>query len=309
MVCVIEVALAPAQRQREGVRRGYFFAIVKGAPSLLGRRCVQKAAPADLFCAGSGNGGCQVKWFKHTSSIARTDPGFAHLLASGGLEAWGFCWRIHEIVGEMWSPDAEPALTLPVRAWCQQLGVHRNRFEKLLKIAKSCGVLAIKPQQNPKFAGGMSADTLTLVCPKLLDWQDEYSRKSGRTPDSVTRRRRTKEEEKDQDQANDQRSKVGVSRRNGSSKSPDTVGLQPDLVRSFAERMAEATGDSGFLRNGTLKAIGEILAAGRADDLDAEVDHVCKDQDPTLAEARGFAWVREPAPYMQAALSRLRKTQ
>ncbi len=92
-----------------------------------------------------------------------------------------------------------------------------------------------------------------------------------------------------------------------SSESPEIVGLQTDLVRRFAERMAEATGDSSFLRNGTLKAIGEILAAGRADDLDAEVDHVAKDQDPTLAEARGFAWVQEPAPYMQAALSRLRR--
>jgi len=107
------------------------------------------------------------------------------------------------------------------------------------------------------------------------------------------------------DQSNDLSDHL-ISGAQNSSESPDIVGLQSQTIRSMASRMVEATGDASFERPGTLRAIGEILRAGRGEDLDAEVDHVAKDQDPALAAARGAAVVQEPARYMQSALKRLR---
>ena len=71
--------------------------------------------------------------------------------------------------------------------------------------------------------------------------------------------------------------------------------------------MVEATGDASFERPGTLRVIAEIVAGGGADELDAELDHVAKDQDPALAAARGTTVVQDPTRYMQSALGRLRR--
>jgi len=92
-----------------------------------------------------------------------------------------------------------------------------------------------------------------------------------------------------------------------SPESPDIVGCQSTMIRSLASRMVEATGDASFERPGTLRVIAEIVAGGGADELDAELDHVAKDQDPALAAARGTAVVQDPTRYMQSALGRLRR--
>ena len=89
--------------------------------------------------------------------------------------------------------------------------------------------------------------------------------------------------------------------------SPDIVSFQPSEIRLIADRMVEATGDESFGAPRSLRAIGEILRAGLGEELDAEVDHVTKDQDPALAAARGAAVVQDPARYMQHALGRLRQ--
>lgn len=111
------------------------------------------------------------------------------------------------------------------------------------------------------------------------------------------------------DQSNDLSDHLisGARHSSESSESPDIVGCQSTMIRSLASRMVEATGDASFERPRTLRVIAEIVAGGGGDELDAELDHVAKDQDPALAAARGAMPVQEPARYMQSTLHRLRQ--
>lgn len=106
-------------------------------------------------------------------------------MARAGLDGYGWLHRVYEIICEAWTdPNSPPELSLPIRSWCMQLGIHSNRFKKYLRMAEICGVLEVNPIANPEkdsnLFEGTLPDTLTLVCPKLLKWRDESMRKSGK---------------------------------------------------------------------------------------------------------------------------------
>ena len=143
------------------------------------------------------------------------DPAAAHFLALHGVEGYGLLMRVYEIVCGQFSNDGQPAVGFPITEWCRRLGVHRNRFNKLLlgavsqnlieavvienlppdaretprKLASNCPQTRLELTPNPDFFERFSLcrprDTLVLFIPNLLRLRDEYSRKSGHAPDKV----------------------------------------------------------------------------------------------------------------------------
>lgn len=250
-----------------------------------------------------------MKWYKH-SCYPEQDLEFERFYAAAGLEGWGFLTRVFAKVGAAYKPGKRPEATYPIKTWCSYLGIHRNRFNKLLTIADTHGVL----HANLACTGGVTVrleacstqDTLTLYCPKLLEMKDEYSRKSGHSPDNIPHKDEDEDREnRRRDQTNDLSDHL-ISVERHSTESPNIVSFQPGEVENFTRRIVDATGDPSFGRNGARTAIAAILNAGLYDNLDDEVDHVEKDQDPNNAEARGRSLVENPAAYMQSALGRLR---
>lgn len=251
-----------------------------------------------------------VRWFQHHCDWGQ-EADIARFQAAAGLEGWGFLMRIFEIVGARYKPGKRPEATYPIKTWCALLGVHRNRFNKLLAMANTHGVLEVNlgctGGVDVRFEGCSPQDTLTLFCPKLLPIKDEYSRKSGHSPETIPRKDEDEDiENRRRDQTNDLSDHL-ISGARRSPESPNIVGLQSWNVESFIQRITAATGDNSFQRNGTRADIGAILTAGLYEQLDAEVDHVEKDQDPQNAEARGRPFVEHPAGYMQAMILRLKK--
>jgi len=250
-----------------------------------------------------------LKWYKH-SCYPEQDLEFERFYAAAGLEGWGFLTRVFAKVGAAYKPGKRPEATYPIKTWCSYLGIHRNRFNKLLTIADTHGVL----HANLACTGGVTVrleacstqDTLTLYCPKLLEMKDEYSRKSGHSPDNIPHKDEDEDREnRRRDQTNDLSDHL-ISVERHSPESPNIVGFQSEQVESFTRRIVDATGDPSFGKNGARAAIADILKGGLYDDLDGEVDHVAKDQDPNNAKARGQSLVENPAAYMQYTLGRLR---
>lgn len=77
-----------------------------------------------------------MKWVKHSTSITRDDVNVAMLLTQGGLEAYGFYWRVIEIIGEQLKIDeagnVDTSVTLPVQSWCNLLGIRQQKLRRLL---------------------------------------------------------------------------------------------------------------------------------------------------------------------------------
>jgi len=119
-----------------------------------------------------------MRWIKH---MTRTwdDEKIARLVSEGGIEAYGFYWRMVEIIAAK-IEDSSPALCqYPVKTWARLCNVLGNRWQRLANLSAKCGLL--------------TAETFEGLCkveiPTILKYRDEYSKKRGRSvaknPDNI----------------------------------------------------------------------------------------------------------------------------
>lgn len=120
-----------------------------------------------------------MKWFKHDTDGYRSES-MALILAEYGLEGYGRWMFILEMVAEKMDETGRCSLTLPVSEWTRRL---RTRPEVLQKFLRSCSEVL----QKSDFSATTADGSLTITIPNLLKKRDEYSRKSGQTPDSRVR--------------------------------------------------------------------------------------------------------------------------
>lgn len=114
-----------------------------------------------------------MKWFKHQCN-ARDDEGLIQVRAEFGMAGYGRYFAMLEAVAGRSRNDCFE-LTLPTREWCSILDMRPGQLRVFLE---KCAELGLNSYSTRK-------ELVTIGVPKLAKYRDEYSRKSGHTPDNV----------------------------------------------------------------------------------------------------------------------------
>lgn len=116
-----------------------------------------------------------MRWMKHMTA-AWQDEKVARLTDEGGIEAYGFYWRMLEIVAANMTETSAPVCQLPAKSWARLCNLLGNRFERLSNLLAKCGLCRLE-----SFEG-----LLKVEFPNLVKYRDEYS---GRKVKGVSKNR------------------------------------------------------------------------------------------------------------------------
>lgn len=134
-----------------------------------------------------------MKWFKHMTD-SQDDEKLSDLIAEGGLEAYGFWWRLLEIVASQMGKDGEKcSATYSMARWSQLLYCHHHT------VGKYIGKLQVRGMVRGEVELGKGYSKLTVTIPNLLKYRDEYSKKSGQAQKSVIPKKEKENTEGDKD--------------------------------------------------------------------------------------------------------------
>lgn len=113
-----------------------------------------------------------MKWFRHISD-ASDDEFIAELEELFGWEGYGRWWKLLEVIAKQMDASDKCSAEYSWSKWQTFLKGKRNKLETFL----------VHLQNKQKINLEQTGNILRISCPKLLDLRDEYSRKSGQTPD------------------------------------------------------------------------------------------------------------------------------
>lgn len=119
-----------------------------------------------------------MRWFKHLSR-AHLDDKLSQLLASEGLEGYGFYFLLLEHVADALEKTGQPTLIHPLSQWSRMLYCHHHRVEKALS---KLGVIGLVNLDKGSSNFGV---TYRVTIPNLLKYRDEYQQKSRHAPDKL----------------------------------------------------------------------------------------------------------------------------
>lgn len=131
-----------------------------------------------------------MRWFKHLS-MAHADPALCTLLEMMGPEAYGIYWLLLEHFAAVMEKDCitVPELTHSEIKWAQICSSSARKFRNFAETAAKLKLIESSSEAELKqFASRMPANRLRICIPKLLKYRDEYSRKSGHSPDKLPAR-------------------------------------------------------------------------------------------------------------------------
>lgn len=125
-----------------------------------------------------------MRWFKHMSDLSRDEDVCAYLEAAGRdrVAAYGFLMLLMEAVAcrmKVIEGDLVCSATYPITEWGRITYSHTNRVNKYLRLCEVMGWVIVE------YEGSMCKVSI----PKMVQWRDEYSRKSGHPPDKVAQSR------------------------------------------------------------------------------------------------------------------------
>jgi len=125
-----------------------------------------------------------MKWFKHMSDLPR-DEGVARYLDKAGkdwLVAYGFLALLLEAIASRMDPNVGHLVctaTYSITQWERITNCHHNRVMKYLRLCEVIGWVRVE------FEGS----TCKVSIPRMVDWRDERTRKSGVLPEQVAQSR------------------------------------------------------------------------------------------------------------------------
>ena len=120
-----------------------------------------------------------MRWFKHMTCSGE-DERLSELIAEHGLEAYGFWWRLLEVVaGRMEKGSEKCSATYPLPAWSRLLYCHHH------KVGKYLGKLGVMGMVTVRYEEGNGSSKIEVTIPNLLKYRDEYSKKSGQKNDKI----------------------------------------------------------------------------------------------------------------------------
>jgi uncharacterized phage protein (TIGR02220 family) len=115
-----------------------------------------------------------MRWFKHMT-LTRSDERVAAYVSECGMEGYGFFWVVLETVALSMDKTGKCDVYYPLTYWVTQGQLHRTKIFRYLTALKSHGLLMVD------FSGGM----VLVKVPNLLKYRDEYTKRSGQTPDKL----------------------------------------------------------------------------------------------------------------------------
>ena len=92
-----------------------------------------------------------------------------------GWEGYGRWFKLLEKIGQVMEGENGCSATYPWADWQKFLKGKRNKLDSFLVHLENKGKIKLKRNGN----------ILEIECPKLLEIRDEYSKKSGQTPENI----------------------------------------------------------------------------------------------------------------------------
>lgn len=106
-----------------------------------------------------------MKWFKHTST-ARNDERIARLEDKAGLEAYGFYFKMLEIVAEVIDATDRHEVTYSLSRWGRQANISTKKFVFLSQCCAEVGLMLVQ----------RCNDDMTVKIPNLLKYRDNHTK-------------------------------------------------------------------------------------------------------------------------------------
>jgi hypothetical protein len=113
-----------------------------------------------------------MKWFKHFA-CAQDSEDLSDLIGKFGAQGYGVWWMILEKIAALMNDTERCYATYSVQKWCRSLAVRRYKLNLYLVYLQKRSLVSYK----------MVDDQLTIECPKLLKYRDEWTER--RTKKSV----------------------------------------------------------------------------------------------------------------------------
>lgn len=113
-----------------------------------------------------------MKWFKHLADCPSSES-LSRLLAAEGFAGYGRWWRILEIVASRMDASDRCHVEYSVGQWCSLLGLKQKKLISFLELTEN------ELKTNVKRTGNI----IRIEIPNLLKIRDEYSARSGHSPD------------------------------------------------------------------------------------------------------------------------------
>ena len=135
-----------------------------------------------------------MKWFKHLSDLPR-DEGVSDYLDEAGkdrLLAYGFLILVLEAIASRMIADKghlKCSATYSIPRWGRITFSHPNRVTKYLELCRVIGWVDVEFEEG----------SCTVSIPRMVEWRDETTRKSGAIQEQRAQKRidQTKEREKE----------------------------------------------------------------------------------------------------------------
>lgn len=115
-----------------------------------------------------------MRWFKHMT-LTRSDERVAAYISECGMEGYGFFWMVLETVALVMDKTGKCEVYYPLNYWVTHGQLHRTKVTRLLNVLKKHGLLMVE----------FSKEGIWVKIPNLLKYRDEYTQRSGQTPDKL----------------------------------------------------------------------------------------------------------------------------
>lgn len=130
----------------------------------------------------------EMKWFKHYNG-ASAGNSLSLLWDAGDLEAYGFWWRLLELVSRWERPEARGKITLSWAVLRKELGWNRQRSSKVL----SKIVQTLKVEVTP-----ISEETFEVCIPNWMEFQETRGgKREAKNEQNPGEKRREKKERRE----------------------------------------------------------------------------------------------------------------
>ena len=174
-----------------------------------------------------------MKWFKHMTDLSQ-DEDIARYLDESGRDqatAYGFLVLVLETVASRMGAKGDPncSATYSISQWQRLTYSHANRVMKYLRLCKVIGWVQVE------FEGSSCKVTI----PRMVEWRDEYSRKSGHTPDKVAQSRADKSKEEKRESKDDDSLSDGLAGKKASRYPPHDFTVTQELRAWATEKRPE----------------------------------------------------------------------
>ena len=105
-----------------------------------------------------------MRWLKHLTNSNR-DEKLRRIQDEFGLEGYGLYWIILETIAEKVSKNNCTSMELSVQNWKKITGVSAKKLQNFLVFAQEVELFLVINSQN----------LITIECPNLLKYRDEYT--------------------------------------------------------------------------------------------------------------------------------------